>query len=230
MNAFEYGKQYIDSKGFMTLTLDKTPTDNPYLFTATWLYHLKDTGHSFERLRMRMKFDAAIRRSMTVYGLPNPQPSWDTPTISHDEILGCCLVSHFAPFAMWNYGKWRLFVYNNRKKIKDIPGQCMLRFPTKLAFMSDNRFGDVTYTPFHLFAITELLLSNRKTPLWETSGRCMRYLMADYWYKQNGFMGWAAKVYLKRLESQYGSVDKLYEIYFGADHPITMLTKGKKFL
>ena len=58
----------------------------------------------------------------------------------------------------------------------------------------------------------------------------MRYIMADYWYKQNGFMGWAAKVYLKRLESQYESVDKLYEIYFGVDHPITVLTKGKKFL
>lgn len=218
--------------GIISLKLPYESTDNAYLFGSTWHFILGKlyTGKiPFVSVHQELLLDVLFKNRIE-RGLYHPMESWDERTLSHDELLGIVLLHEALAEDVVSYGRRHLWVFNNRGIRRDIPSQWMGRFPTKIAYFY-SRARVMPFHPFnHLFAACEFLFADRDSPYGETSGKCMRYLMADFFYQQGNFlMKWAADVYLRRLQKQYGTVGKLYDIYFPG-HPLAIYTQDLKFI
>lgn len=223
---------FIPEEGVIT-TDPPNLCDNSFLFTSTYFFisqYLLNTSTNIDFVR-GSKYKEAINKKEIRPGLFNAFQSWSDPTLSHDEILGLAIASSVIAEQMHSYGVKHGWVFNNLGGIKRILSAWIGRFPLLVCFIRD-RANITQYNPLIvLWSILEFLLADINNHIIDTSGRCRRFIMAT-WFADNskGLLKWAAKVYLRRLQKQYGSVGGLYRIYFHGMPPFYQYTKNIKFI
>lgn len=215
----------------MTLTDPAESTDNNYLFTGTFFFTaFRLSGASPDLTRMLTASYFSLEFNRAEFGLYHPFKSWSAPNLSHDEILGLCIL--YPPLArdiFW-WGCLHFWVFDNIKQALFKPSQWIGRFPTLVYFIK-SRAEVWEWNPFnYLYACLEFLMIDRASPIGETSGKCRRFLMAHYFFQEKkGLIRYAASKYLDRLTYRYGTVGGLYSIYFGPTHPFTLHTLEMPF-
>jgi hypothetical protein len=226
---------YFDG-GRMSLKLPREENDNAFLFASTALFVAERLGETDAFRPFAENIRYLIWKRTITPGLYSPLPSWDVDasglgSLSHDEILGIGRIGKAYAADIVSYGRRHLWVFNNRNRWSDTFRQWQGRFPTMIAFLY-SRAGKLPLHPFnHLYAIGEFLLADRKSAHGDTSGKCLTFLMADHFYRNGSApMKWAAKKYLQFLQDEYGTVGRLYAIYFGPEHPLSKHTMELKFI
>lgn len=232
-NSFRQACQPYFVPGESVISVDPPAVcDNSFLFTSTYFFiafNIRDEPRAAFADDIN-SYRAAVYAKQLRPGLYNAFQSWGDTNLSHDELLGLAMIKDVCA-SIHAYGVRHLWVFNNLGGLKHLPGAFMGRFPLLVAFIRSGAGVKQLNPLVVLLAALELLLADMRAPLGDTSGRCRRFLMARFLYSENrGLLRWAAGIYLKRLQKQYGDIAGLYAIYFHGIPPFAAFTKGVKFV
>lgn len=197
--------------------------DNPHLFTATF----EILSDKLEEASLIIKYHTGYLNSCWYNGFYLEKPENDLDPVSHDEYIGITSINTSAAKNIVKYGLKNNWCFNNHDPLKFSFRHWHYRFLYPVPYYMFR--AGITPNPPDQILFALKAYTTTKKEYGDTSTKCLFYLMSHFRHEMPYIMRKACEYFLLKMEKQYGDVGLLYQVYFGATHPFTVVMTGKSF-
>lgn len=225
----EVVSHFMDEEGLVSVDRDpaRWSTGNGLLHTGLFYTLLKLRGELDAGTDVG-KFDRAVNRCWTdLDGLPVQgcleRNDGRKDLEAQDDYVGVMAASYHLRTQhaglICLFGEEHGWCYDNQNPLHPALRTCHLRFPGLVGFYRIAAGKSPGWAQIPLLAAS--ILANSFSPKDATTGKMLTWLIVGVVREKNWLIDRAISIWERRMRSQYETLGKLFEPYFGASHPLS---------